>query len=138
MSKGKLLKAGVQAIFGEVQAELYRGETTDNNQNDNPQQQLIATVRDEELKKLLTNRQSAKKPIKTKSNGQAKETAKYKRFTTIMNREQIAKLKEIGLREGKSSKDLLEDFIAKGIAAYERKHGVVEPHVSFLHDAGLS
>ena len=137
MSKGKLLKAGVQAIFGEVQAELYRGETADNGQSDNPQEQLIATVRDEELKKLLTNRQSTKKPIKTKSDDRTKETAKYKRFTTIMNREQIAKLKEIGLREGKSSKDLLEDFIAKGIAAYERKHGVVEPHVSFLHDAGL-
>ena len=89
---------------------------------------IINTIEDEELKEALKRHRLRKagRPRKDAKDRMA-DGEKYTRFTTIGNREQIAKLKEIGFRETLTLKEILEQIFADAIEAYEKKHGVVVP-----------
>lgn len=89
---------------------------------------LISTIEDEELREALKKRRLKKVGRPRKSDkDRVVEGVKYTRFTTIVSREQIAKLKEIGFRETLTLKEILEQIFGDAIAAYERNNGVIVP-----------
>ena len=99
--------------------------------NDEPQEQegdIINTIEDEALKEAL--REHRRKKVgrpKKDSKDRSIDGVKYVRFTSIGNREQLAKLKEIGFRETLTLKEILEQIFADAIEAYERKNGEIVP-----------
>lgn len=91
---------------------------------------VIDTIEDEDLKRALIKRRMEKRGRPPKSEEEREKwDAKYTRYTTIMRRDQIEKLKAICLRETMTMKEALEQIIGEAIDRYEERNGKIQPRV---------
>lgn len=143
MSKTEKLSAGLSSLLGarsEVQSKLSPDgrsvEEVQANEEESSTQpvepdDIINTIEDEELSNALRKRRLSNvgRPRKSEKD-RVVNGEKYTRFTTIVSREQIAKLKEISFRETLTLKEILEQIFGDAIEAYEKKNGALntKPH----------
>ena len=90
--------------------------------------ELIASIEDEELKAALIRKRNAKRgrPRLSDEARQRQEDI-YVRSCWVMRRDQMAKLKEISFRETLTLREIMAQIVADAIEAYEKKHGEVKP-----------
>lgn len=90
--------------------------------------ELIASVEDEELKAALIKKRNSKRGRPRKGEIiRQRENEIYVRSCWVMRRDQMAKLKEISFRETLTLREIMAQIVGEAIEAYEKKHGEVKP-----------
>lgn len=140
MNRNEKLSEGLSSLLGVRNEMKERFNSEDpvtaqqdeavNEEQDEQESDIINTIEDEALKEALREHRRRKvgRPRKD-SKDRSADGEKYVRFTSIGNREQLAKLKEIGFRETLTLKEIMEQIFADAIEAYERKNGVIVPKI---------
>ena len=140
MKKAKALKGGLNALLGGNRDEAEQTSTapeptTATNETEAPEEatpeeedELIASIEDEELKAALHRKRMQKRGRPRKDAAlRQKEEEIYTRSTWIMRRDLLAKLKEISFRETLTIKEIMEQIVSEAVAKYEERHGEVIP-----------
>lgn len=141
MKKDKALKGGLNALLGGGRDEAEQTSTapepttattkeTEAPEEATPEEEdeLIASIEDEELKAALHRKRMQKRGRPRKDAAlRSKEEEVYTRSTWIMRRDLLAKLKEISFRETLTLKEIMEQIVSEAVAKYEDKHGEVKP-----------
>lgn len=126
--RDELIRGGLNALLGGSQRQEAAPAPEQQADGTPEADELLETITDSELKEALQRRRMRKRGRPRKDAAlRAKESEIYTRSTWIMRRDLIAKLKEIGLRETLTLKEIMEQIATDAIAAYEAKHGEVIP-----------
>lgn len=112
------LKGGLNALLGGAPEEKPQ-------QKQKRQEELMETVKDEELRQLLDERRKRDLGRPRKDTKHLSRTEGYERMTTIVNTEKMEKLKAIALKETKTIKEVMEEVMDLAIETYEAKHGPI-------------
>ena len=129
------MRGGLNALFGGTPKEAASpieptSTPTETIEQGTPEEEdeLIASITDEELKTLLHQKRMAKRGRPRKGAAlRAKEEELYTRTTWIMRRELLAKLKEISFQETLTLKEIMEQIVSEAVSKYEETHGEVIP-----------
>lgn len=123
------MKGGFNALFGEAapQEEQTPQEEPQEPQPYDPVAALQETLSSEELK-AATQHYRQRKKGRPKGTGTRPEN--YERVTTIADRELMAKMRLIAIRENLQIKEVLEAMMIEAIATYEAKHGELKVKVT--------
>lgn len=89
---------------------------------------VIDTIDDEDLKRALIKKRMEKRGRPPKSDEEREKwDEQFTRYTTIMRRDHIEKLKAICLRETMTMKEALGQIIGDAIERYEERNGKIKP-----------
>lgn len=90
------------------------------------EEDLLASIEDQELQAALRARRMLHRGRPRKDNPlSVTQNDLYTRTTLIVSREQMAKLREICIRETITLKEIIEGLIAEALETYEKKHGEI-------------
>jgi hypothetical protein len=113
------LRGGLNALFGEAAATPTSTA---------PKEELIAAVKDEELRQALKAKREEHRGRPRKTEEQRKASEGYSRTSLIVNTEKAAKIKEIAFRQTLTMKEVFELAMDLLIEKYEAAHGRVIPN----------
>lgn len=143
MDRSKKMLGGLSSLLGENQQETAAAPTINEQEaaeattptsevieeaTTEEEDELIASIEDEELKAALHKKRMDKRGRPRKdAEERRKESEDYTRFCAIIRKDHIAKLHEICFRETLTIKEIIETLVGEAIAIYEEKHGEVIP-----------
>lgn len=131
--KEETLRGGLNALLGGVDSQPKDEATPDQTEGEaqeeaTPQEEddLIASIEDEELKEALRRKRNEKRgrPRKNAAPRYGEGDA-YTRSCWVVKRDLLAKIKQIALRETLTLKEIMDYIMSEAVKRYEKKHGEI-------------